>query len=758
MTTRWRRLTRSVPTLPLTETALGTTATGAGAVVYGGFFATTDYLPVLGLGCLMGAMTAAVAAARRWNALSTLLVACGGFALYATYAVFGDTVEDGLPTSRTGSDLLHGVVGGWVRMLTVQPPADTWNELLVTPVLVVWCAAFAAVTLTVRTRSLLAPVGPPLAAFVLALLAVGNQPGEHTPATVTFLTATLFLLLARSHRTVTDHGPPSSRKPRPFRSGGVTIVLSALVGIAVGQALPLADGQHRFEPRDLLPAPIAFTDTLTPLAKLKPQLTEDPPRTLFTVRMDVDEAALVTQVRTAALDAFDGTTWTTSDTYRTAGSHLAPDPAVTDARSVAARVEVADLDGPFLPVLGRPTLISGPHPGDVGFDPRSGVVVSTAPTLRGLRYDLNGDVTIPDDGLVSAVPSTSPAFERYRTLPADVPPVLPMVALREAANGRTPYAKLTALEQYFHILPCSLRAPPGHSYAALARVLTGLAQEDYNEGTGYAEQFAAAFAVLARMLGYPTRVAVGYRLRGYHDGRFMVTTADAHAWPEVHFTGYGWVSFEPTDPMFSDDPPPPEIPFVAPPRPDPPPIAPPAPQPPTAATHARPGLDWAGVLGGTASVVAGLAALFACTAAMITAEKARRRRKRRRAPSPAARVLGAWHELIDRLAEQGITLPVSMTAQEVAEHATAALGAATTSIQAMAPLVTAAVFEPDQPHHDAADRAWQLVGRLRAELYPRRVSLRHLRAAVHPRPLWTRGRAAQQRRRALSHLEMGTYR
>jgi len=64
---------------------------------------------------------------------------------------------------------------------------------------------------------------------------------------------------------------------------------------------------------------------------------------------------------------------------------------------------------------------------------------------------------------------------------------------------------------------------------------------------GYCQQFAWAFAVLARLLGIPSRVAVGYTggTRGPH-GTWRVTTADAHAWPELYFAGEGWIRFEPT--------------------------------------------------------------------------------------------------------------------------------------------------------------------------------------------------------------------
>jgi hypothetical protein len=53
-------------------------------------------------------------------------------------------------------------------------------------------------------------------------------------------------------------------------------------------------------------------------------------------------------------------------------------------------------------------------------------------------------------------------------------------------------------------------------------------------------------AILVRELGYPARVAVGYRSGTFEDGIFTVQTKDAHAWVEVFFPGQGWLAFEPT--------------------------------------------------------------------------------------------------------------------------------------------------------------------------------------------------------------------
>ena len=113
----------------------------------------------------------------------------------------------------------------------------------------------------------------------------------------------------------------------------------------------------------------------------------------------------------------------------------------------------------------------------------------------------------------------------------------------------------------------SWRAPsgPAAEAAALARwfnsgrfryslsppLLTGpdpLASFLFTTRTGFCQQFAAAYAVLARIDGLATRVAVGFTTgtSSGHD-RYRITGADAHVWPEVYLgPAVGWTSFEPT--------------------------------------------------------------------------------------------------------------------------------------------------------------------------------------------------------------------
>ena len=70
----------------------------------------------------------------------------------------------------------------------------------------------------------------------------------------------------------------------------------------------------------------------------------------------------------------------------------------------------------------------------------------------------------------------------------------------------------------------------------------------FEQQAGYCSQFATAMAVMARHVGLPARVAMGY-LPGVYDpltGATAVRAGDAHAWVEIRFRVAGWVAFDPT--------------------------------------------------------------------------------------------------------------------------------------------------------------------------------------------------------------------
>ena len=138
------------------------------------------------------------------------------------------------------------------------------------------------------------------------------------------------------------------------------------------------------------------------------------------------------------------------------------------------------------------------------------------------------------------VPDRS-SLEPYLALPP-VPSQVVQLAHQIVAGTNGPAAKATALVRWFDsgrfrytlTPPDTANANPVQSFLFSTR-------------QGFCQQFAAAYAVLARIDDLPARVAVGFTTGSVLDGRYRVTGADAHVWPEVYLgPSVGWTSFEPT--------------------------------------------------------------------------------------------------------------------------------------------------------------------------------------------------------------------
>ncbi len=92
-----------------------------------------------------------------------------------------------------------------------------------------------------------------------------------------------------------------------------------------------------------------------------------------------------------------------------------------------------------------------------------------------------------------------------------------------------------------HAYALSVKIPAAEGQDSIVRWL------DSNE-PGFCEYFAAAFTVLARSAGYPTRVVAGFHggtLNAF-ENYFMVRNSDAHAWVEIYDGKAAWVRMDPT--------------------------------------------------------------------------------------------------------------------------------------------------------------------------------------------------------------------
>jgi transglutaminase-like putative cysteine protease len=165
-------------------------------------------------------------------------------------------------------------------------------------------------------------------------------------------------------------------------------------------------------------------------------------------------------------------------------------------------------------------------------------------TMDALLYQVRSLVSNASDEDLRHAEEILPTWisERYLALPDSIPERVITLAEEVVANQPTRYDQAKAIEAYLRTYPytLNLEAPPADRDVA-----------DYflfELQTGYCDYYATSMVVLARAVGVPARVVVGY-VGGQYDqenDNYQVTEADAHTWVEVYFSGFGWVPFEPT--------------------------------------------------------------------------------------------------------------------------------------------------------------------------------------------------------------------
>jgi transglutaminase-like putative cysteine protease len=133
-------------------------------------------------------------------------------------------------------------------------------------------------------------------------------------------------------------------------------------------------------------------------------------------------------------------------------------------------------------------------------------------------------------------------LDRYLQLSDDVPQRVLDLAQEVIAEAPTAYDKALALQAYLRQFDYSLDLePPPPDQDVVDYFLFDLQ-------AGYCDYYATTMVVMARAVGLPARLAMGYASGTYDFARrhYNVVEADAHSWPEIYFPGHGWIEFEPT--------------------------------------------------------------------------------------------------------------------------------------------------------------------------------------------------------------------
>ncbi|MDR0505094.1 MAG: DUF3488 and transglutaminase-like domain-containing protein, partial [Bifidobacteriaceae bacterium] len=407
---------------------------------------------------------------------------------------------------------------------------------------------------------------------------------------------------------------PSARRPgvsgrrrrRAALARGAAVVTVVTVAAAgswwlAGQVPGLTHGPLV----DALPKVMIFANGPDPLVDLGEDLTERTRKKALTVTTDRQFAP--PYLRMMTVDDFSGDQWThlpetvPSVAQATDGSLQLPSrfpPGLLGLRQdQTMTIDVSDMQSAWLPVPEYPTDVRGLS-GQWQAQASDGTIRADRSQTRGQRFNvLTGQLdreafdavvrmVLPErigvelsqsrelhcggplldevEGWTSQTPVIPEEVQPYLALPDDLPELIRQSAeearwlnfggldwpVQIAADCQIYQAY--ALQDYFRnpqrfVYSTSLPDDQGFNNGGSQAVAAFL-----RAGSGYCVQFASAMALMARLLGIPARVALGFapadQAEQTNDGRviYTYTTRDLHAWPELYIPNLGWLSFEPT--------------------------------------------------------------------------------------------------------------------------------------------------------------------------------------------------------------------
>lgn len=452
--------------------------------------------------------------------------------------------------------------------------------------------------------------------------------------------------------------------PRVIAAAGAAIAIAVVAPLAVpglsepvwgtGRGAAIAGGTASGD------GPVS----LDPFVSLRRSLVNNSSQEVLRYTTDDDDPGYL---RMVTLTEFDGVTWRSSDpAIRLPLTQPLPPPVRDEGTDVSVHsytLSVADLTNRQLPVPFAATSVRGDLSDQWAWDPATRTVSSQDVSASGSTYTVSAYDIRPTRAQLRSATGPPPAeLAALTELPADLSPMVADLARQVTAGEASSYRQALALEKWFTVdggFAYSTSLDAGGGDDPVSAFLT--------ERIGYCEQFAASMALMARSLGIPARVNVGFTSGTRNaDGTWSVRGRNAHAWPELWFDGLGWVWFEPTPrsdgtdagvvaPSYSDVP-------DRTPQSDPQPTAPPIPPP----VDIDPGANAA--TSASLPPVWPLIAIVVLTGAIAGPFALRwlRRRRRTHAPDPAERIEGAWQEVNDTARRFGIDSSQEFTPRDYA--------------------------------------------------------------------------------------------
>jgi hypothetical protein len=719
-------------------------AIGLAAASLWPIYQTGRYVVLVAVAVLIGTVIAALGARFRWP--SWALVVSGFLAFLAVgvpLAVPDETVSGVLPSIQGLIDLVSGIALGWKQLLTITLPVGTYQALLVPALLLVLAVTIVSISVALRARWGELAVIPPVVLFLVGIVFGPERIGTPEWLALALLGVTLLTLVWRrwrrrreAIRKLAMSTPDAEGRPlatagesglgvRGILAGGVILLLAGGASIAASSALPASSDRQVL--RTAVTQPFDPRDYPSPLSGFRRYLRDDK---TGQVQFQISGLPDGARIRVATLDSYDGVVYAVGSSAVDSASGTfvripsSVDQSSTKGTALDLTVTVTGYTGVWLPTVGRFESVdfTGTDAARLDNDFYYNNTSGTAAVLGGLHagdsYTLRA--VLPDQPTSTELESLTPgsaSVPAIGVIPDDLAQHLDSYVSGKNAPGDRLVAMLEGLKKEGYIShgldPDQPASRSGHAADRITELFTDPRM------IGDAEQYSVAAALMARQLGFPSRVVFGFAPQG-SASTLDVTGADVSAWIEVDTAQYGWVAIDPN---------PPARPIPAEQPQDPTKIARPQSVVPPPADKVDPkesqttpdtsqsepdALDPALVVllqvlrvgGGVLLILLVLAAPFL----LIIAAKVRRRRIRRRADSALQRIRGGWDEFADAVVDHGLQPPPAATRSEVA----GVVG--TLPSRVLAAVADRAVFAPGEADPTDADRVWDAVGELRTSL------------------------------------------
>ncbi len=460
-----------------------------------------------------------------------------------------------------------------------------------------WILGFLLVAGLLNERPFVAIVTPLVVAVQFVVIDRRPKGIAHIAVFLAIVALSLLAIRADEHdrgsgrfQRVNATRPPNSR-PSPAVTALVVVTIALAVGAVgfVGDTVP-NDGIVTWR------APAGYTDEYSgsaaynPYTDIQAKLISQTNQPLFVATVEGMSPDQV-RFRTVTLDVYRDGRWQTDrvQAFPTDDETWIDESQVYrgETRGVTVSIRIEDLTQPWMPAPTTPYSVATADEADL----RSirvrrldgSLFLPGDVTYRGMEYTVRAEVARYDGATLAALARTedgtlSPLFqaaaddnrylpepdveleplaldneEFWTEYPEDLGASVIAIAEGLTENLETNYEKAIALEQYFRYgddtygtFTYNDSVPEQYTTTSVEDWLTD--ESNPYVRNGYCEQFATSMALMARALGIPARVVLGFAPGKVllNDTTVLIQDRNAHSWVEIWIPQFGWMMFDPT--------------------------------------------------------------------------------------------------------------------------------------------------------------------------------------------------------------------